>query len=119
MLRYYRPAWPRLALGVVAGAGATCAGTALTAASAWLICRAWQQPPVLALLVAVVGVRAFGLSRPVLRYVERLLTHDAALRVLAELRTGVFARLLPLAPAHLAATRRGEVLRQFTHDVDD
>ena len=59
-------------------------GVALTATAGWLIVQASTHPPVLTLLVAVVGVRAFGLARPVLRYVERLRSHDAALRLLAD-----------------------------------
>ncbi len=69
-------------------------------------------------MVAVVAVRAFGLGRPVFRYVERLSSHDAALRGLAQLRAEVFARLVPLAPAGLGSHRRGDLLRRFTADVD-
>ena len=56
-------------------------GVALTATSAWLISAAALQPPVLTLMVAIVAVRAFGLGKGVLRYAERLVSHDAALRV--------------------------------------
>ncbi|ONH33283.1 thiol reductant ABC exporter subunit CydD [Protofrankia sp. BMG5.30] len=108
----------RFALGILAGAAALGCGIGLTAASAWLIVRASQQPPVLTLMVAIVAVRAFGLGRPVFRYVERLVTHDAALRGLARLRAEVFARLVPLAPAALGTHRRGDLLRRFTADVD-
>ena len=57
---------------------------ALTATSAWLISAAALQPPVLTLMVAIVAVRAFGLAKGVFRYAERLASHDAALRVLAD-----------------------------------
>ncbi|WP_250286772.1 thiol reductant ABC exporter subunit CydC, partial [Frankia sp. CiP1_Cm_nod2] len=108
----------RFALGILAGAVSLGCGVGLTAASAWLIVRASQRPPVLTLMVAIVAVRAFGLGRPVFRYVERLVTHDAALRGLARLRAEVFARLVPLAPAALGTHRRGDLLRRFTADVD-
>ena len=53
----------------------------------------------LTLLAAITAVRAFGISRGVFRYLERLAAHDAAFRVLGELRGTVYARLATLAPA--------------------
>ena len=113
-----RPAAGRLALAVVAGSAALLASIGLTATAAWLIARASQQPPVLSLTVAVVAVRFFGVSRPVLRYVERLIAHDAAFRVLSDLRATVYERLVPLAPTRLGARRRGELLAGVVSDVD-
>lgn len=89
----------RLGLAVLAGAGALSCGIALMATSAWLISRASQHPPVLYLMVAIVSVRAFGMGRGVLRYAERLVSHDAALRLLARTRVRVFERLADLTPA--------------------
>ena len=102
---------------MLAGAGALIASVGLVAAAAWLIARASQQPPVLTLSVAVVAVRFFGVTRPVLRYLERLVSHDAALRQLSDLRVTVYRRLVPLAPARLGA-RRGELLSTVVSDVD-
>ena len=65
------------------GALASASGVALTATAGWLIVQASTQPAVLTLLVAIVAVRTFGLARPVLRYAERLRSHDVALRLLA------------------------------------
>jgi len=89
---------PGLAAGV---ASAVCA-VALLATSAWLITRAAEQPPILYLSMAVVGVRAFALGRSAFRYLDRLTSHDAAFRQLSLLRVGVFSRIVPLAPAGLA-----------------
>ncbi len=112
----------RSARGLVAPAlmsgAAGLSGLALTATSIWLICRAAQHPNVQALALAVVGVRTFALSRALLRYGERLCGHDAALRLLADLRARVFAALEPLAPAGLRELRRGDLLRRFVVDVD-
>ena len=118
LLPLLRPVRTRLLLGALAGAGALGCGVGLMATSAWLISRAAQHPPVMYLMVAVVAVRAFGLFRGVLRYAERLISHDAALRALADLRATVVERLEPLAPAGLAAFRRGDLLGRFTADVD-
>lgn len=101
----------------IIGAAASASGVALTATSGWLIVQASTRPAVLTLLVAIVGVRAFGLARPVLRYVERLRAHDAALLLLARRRVEVYDALVPLVPARLGR-RRGDVLSAVVDDVD-
>ena len=100
------------------GAAAVGAAIGLLVTSAWLISRAAQHPPVEALAVAVVAVRFFGLSRGLLRYCERLVGHDAALRALADLRMRVFQRLERLAPAGLPAFHSGDLLARLVGDVD-
>ncbi len=72
----------------------------------------------LTLLAAVTAVRAFGIARGVLRYAERLTAHDAAFRVLGELRGTAYARLARLAPAGLAELRSGDLLTRLVGDVD-
>lgn len=74
------------AAAVVLGLLATGMGLALTAVSAWLIVRASEQPAIMYLLVAIVGVRFFGIGRAVARYAERLVTHRAAFRAVDDLR---------------------------------
>ncbi len=71
-------------------------------------------------MVAIVGVRAFGLARPVLRYAERLLSHERPCGLLAERRAAVYAALVPLVPARLGAPgrRRGDLLTSLVDDVD-
>jgi ATP-binding cassette subfamily C protein CydC len=113
-----RPAAGGLLLAVLAGVGAAGASVGLMATAAWLISRAALHPPVLHLMVAIVAVRAFGIGRGVLRYVERLVGHDAALRVLAELRVRLFTRLEQLAPAGLVAFRRADLVQRLVGDVD-
>jgi thiol reductant ABC exporter CydC subunit len=118
VLRFGRPAAPRLLLAILAGAGAAACSIGLAATSAWLIARAAEQPPMVALLLAITGVRAFGIGRGVLRYGERLAAHDAAFRVLGELRAVAYARLARLAPAGLAELRSGDLLARLVGDVD-
>ena len=107
--------WPAIASGFASEASAV----ALLAVSAWLIVRASEQPPVLYLTAAVVGVRFFAIARACFRYLERLTGHDAALRQLATTRTDLLRRLVPLAPDGLTRTRRGSVLSSLVDDVDD
>jgi ATP-binding cassette subfamily C protein CydC len=119
VLRLAQPRSRQSLPGLLAGVASTASAVALLACSAWLITRAAEMPPIMFLGMAVVGVRAFALSRSALRYLERLLSHDAAFRQLGALRLGIFSRLLPLAPAGLAATRRGDLLSRLVRDVDD
>lgn len=111
------PARRGLLAGTLLGAVASASGVALTATAGWLIVQASYQPGVLTLLVAIVGVRAFGLARPVLRYAERLRSHDVALRLLAERRVEVYDTLVPLTPGRLGR-RRGDLLASVVDDVD-
>ncbi|MFF0963940.1 thiol reductant ABC exporter subunit CydD [Streptomyces sp. NPDC003703] len=108
----------RLALAMLLGSLALGSAVGLMATSGWLISRASQHPPVLYLMVAVTATRAFGIGRAVFRYAERLVSHDAVLRMLAETRVAVYRRLERLAPAGLRRTRRGDLLSRLVADVD-
>ncbi|MEU1849261.1 thiol reductant ABC exporter subunit CydD [Streptomyces sp. NPDC019990] len=108
----------RLGLGLLLGSLALGSAVGLMATSGWLISRASQQPPVLYLMMAVTATRAFGIGRAVFRYAERLVSHDAVLRMLADTRVAVFRRLERLAPAGLSRARRGDLLSRLVADVD-
>jgi ATP-binding cassette subfamily C protein CydCD len=108
----------RLALALLLGSLALASAVGLMATSGWLISRASQHPPVLYLMVAVTATRAFGIGRAVFRYAERLVSHDAVLRMLAETRVAVYRRLERLAPAGLRRLRRGDLLTRLVADVD-
>jgi thiol reductant ABC exporter CydC subunit len=113
----------RLGLAIVLGFGAVVASGGLLATSGYLISRAAQRPPVLALSVAIVCVRAFAISRALLRYSERLASHDAALRLLGRVRANFYRRLAPLVPGDLGdrsgiGQRGGDLLSRFVGDVD-
>ena len=108
----------RLALAALLATCALASAIGLLVVSAWLISRASQQPPILHLQVAIVAVRAFGLSRGLFRYAERLVGHDAAFRSLTNIRVGVYGRLERLSPAGLGEYRRGDLLARLVGDVD-
>ena len=109
----------RTVLAGLLGGAATASGIALTATSGWLVVRASEQPVILTLLTAIVAVRAFGIARPFFRYLERLVSHDAALDDLAERRTAVYAALVPLTPARLGRRSRSRVLTGVVDDLTD
>ncbi len=113
-----RPPAARLTLAAALGAGALAASLALIATSAWLVSRAAEHPSESVLALAIAGVQFFGLSRAFLRYGERLVGHDAALRALAALRVRVYRRLEALAPSGLPRFGRGDLLARVVDDVD-
>jgi ATP-binding cassette, subfamily C, bacterial CydC len=108
----------RATLAALLGSLAVAFGIALMATAGYLISRAAERPPILSLTVAIVAVRFFGLARPLARYLDRLASHDVALRSLGRIRVGVYRRLEPLAPAELEGYRRGELLTRMVGDVD-
>ena len=109
----------RAGLALLVGLGTAATGIGVLATSAYLLSQAALRPPVLSLMVAIVGVRAFALGRVCFRYLERLVTHDVALRLLVRLRSWFVARLEPLAPGGLDAFRSGELLQRLAGDVDE
>lgn len=108
----------RVALAVLLGAVAVACGVGLMTAAGYLISRAAERPPILSLTVTIVVVRFFGLARPLARYLERLSSHDVALRSLASIRSRFYERIEPLAPAGLEGYRRGDLLNRMVADVD-
>lgn len=105
----------RLCSSVVLATFASIASIALMGVSAWLLSRAAEHPPVLYLSVATVGVRFFGISRGVFRYVERLVGHDLALRMQTALRLETYRNL---AKTTLLGSRHGDLLSRIVADVE-
>ncbi|KUP97180.1 thiol reductant ABC exporter subunit CydC [Thermobifida cellulosilytica] len=116
MVALARPRGVRFALGVLLGALATAAGVGLLSVSAWLLATAATHPPITALGVAVVATRAFGVTRGVARYLERLVTHDAAFRTLADVRVRVYQRLARSEPVR--RFRSGDLVSRLVNDTD-
>ncbi len=83
-----------------------------------MISRSAQRPQESAVAIAIVGVQFFALARGLCRYAERLVGHDAAFRVLSDLRVTVYRRLERLAPLGLPAFRSGDLLARLVHDID-
>lgn len=122
MIRLIEFAFPKsrkfaasLFVAVVQGLSAV----ALLATSAWLISRAAQQPPIMYLSIAIVGVRTFALARASLRYAERWLSHDAVLRDSGEKRTAVFQKLIDFVPAGLGKQSIADLSSRTVADVDE
>jgi ATP-binding cassette subfamily C protein CydCD len=93
MLAILRPSGWRFVLAVFLGVLAALFAVSLTATSGWLIVRASQQPSLMYLMVAIVGVRFFGVGRATLRYAERLVTHDGIFAAVTSLRVRIWKSL--------------------------
>ena len=113
------PKTQSLALGLLIATLQGLSGVALLASSAWLISRASQQPNVVYISVAVVGVRAFAVGRSAFRYAERISLHDSAFRMLTDLRPRLFAKWIELAPAGVTSLDRGQAIQRMVADVDE
>ena len=70
------------------------------------------------IFLPAVGVRFFATVRILARYLERVVTHDATLRFIGQVRAWSFERLAPQAPAVLARQRSGDMLFRFVSDTD-
>ncbi|HEY3425550.1 MAG TPA: thiol reductant ABC exporter subunit CydC [Negativicutes bacterium] len=90
----------------------------LMATSALLISGAALHPSVSELAVAIVGVRFFGLSRALFRYLERYLSHDATFQLLSAIRVWFYTALEPLAPGELQKFRSGDLFSALSNDVE-
>lgn len=105
----------RLMAAVVLGAAASGCGVALLGVAGWLLSRAAEEPPVLHLMVAIVAVRTFGLGKGLLRYLERLVGHDLALRRQADLRLEAWQALIR---STWVGRRSGDLLSRVVNDVE-
>lgn len=118
VIRRAVPTGKQAGLGLTLGVFADLCVVGLLGLSMWLIVKSGEQPPILHLTFAIVGVRAFAIGRAAFRYAERLASHDAALSQLAVLRSETFEALIPRVPGAIESRRRGDVLTAFVDDVD-
>jgi ATP-binding cassette, subfamily C, bacterial CydC len=119
MRELLRPRLPRLLLAAVLGVLSLGSALTLAGVSAWLITRAWQMPPVLDLTVAVVAVRALGISRGVLGYCQRLASHDTALRSATDTRERLYRRLADGSAEAAMRLHSGELVARIGDSVDE
>jgi ATP-binding cassette subfamily C protein CydCD len=116
--RLLAPVAAKFAAAGAVGTLAALFAVALAGLSGWLIIRASEQPPILYLLTAIVGVRFFGIGRAALRYAERLLLHDAVFAALTRLRGRLWESLSRRALSLRRLLQGGNVLGTVVDDVD-
>jgi ATP-binding cassette subfamily C protein CydCD len=118
LLSFLNGSWHWVALSILFSTFTIGSSVALIGTSAWLISTAALHPSVADLGVSVVGVRFFGLSRGLFRYLERLVSHNVTFRLLARLRVWFYEKLEPLAPARLMDYKSGDLLARIIGDVE-
>lgn len=109
---------PRLVLAILTGSAALGSAVGLAAVAAWMIARAAGMPSPADLALAAVVVRFFGIGRGLFRYLERLISHDVALRGVVALRARVFERLAAARADRVLGLKRGDTLARVGADVD-
>ncbi|MDG0809659.1 thiol reductant ABC exporter subunit CydC [Cohnella rhizosphaerae] len=119
LLGFLRPYKGRLALAALLGFATVAANVGLMGTSGYLIAKAALRPEtVLLLFVPIVGVRFFGISRGVLRYLERLASHDLTFRILQRIRVWLYERLERGGVTLLERRSGGDVLGVMMSDVE-
>jgi ABC-type transport system involved in cytochrome bd biosynthesis fused ATPase/permease subunit len=118
LLKFVLPFWRWVLAAVALGALTVGAGIGLLATSAYLISSAALHPSIAELQVAIVGVRFFGISRGVFRYLERLTSHSTTFRLLGRVRVWFYRAVEPLAPARLIGQRTGDLLSRAIADIE-
>ena len=108
----------RLALAGLLGLAAAAATIGLLAGSGYVVGRAALRPGLSALVGILAAVEVLAFLRGPLRYAERLVGHDAALRALTRWRVWLYDCLSPRVPAALAGWRSGDLLSRAIDDVD-
>lgn len=126
LLRQIRPLVGWMGLAILLGILTIGSGLGLMTLSAYLISKAALHPAFVTLAVAIIGVRVFGVIRGILRYLERIVSHETTFRLLTQLRVWFYQALEPLVPARLLACARvgsmdytsGDLLSRLVADID-
>lgn len=118
LLSFLKPFFKEVSLSVLIGVATIAAGVGMLGTSAFLISSAALHPSIADLQVAIVGVRFFGISRGVFRYLERLVSHSVNLRVLTRLRVWFYEGAEKVAPAGLQSERGGDLLNRIMADLE-
>ncbi len=119
LLAFLAPFWWWVGLSIVLGCVMVASNITLLSMAAYLIAAAALEPLLITLTLPMYIVRFMSVSRSCSRYAERLVSHDVTFRLLAQLRSNVYAHLEPLLPARLLTYRSGDVLARLVSDIDE
>ncbi|PID57669.1 MAG: thiol reductant ABC exporter subunit CydC [Ignavibacteriae bacterium] len=87
--------------------------------SAYIIAKAALHPSIFELQVAIVGVRFFGISRGVFRYLERVISHNITFHLLEKFRIWFFKLLAPLYPSKFKNLRSSDILNKSIAQIEN
>ncbi len=108
----------RTLLAIAAAAATFASAIGLVTTGGWLISEAALRPPLLTLEVAIVSVRAFGISRGAFRWLERVVSHDSALHATVERRTQLWMALAKAGPRGAWGLRTGDAITRVMQDAE-
>jgi len=118
LLNFIKPYWRETLLSILLSVATMAANIGMLGTSAYLIATAALQPSIAVLQVAIVGVRFFGISRGVFRYLERLVSHSVNFRVLGEIRGWFYRAVEPLVPGAVEDLKSGDLLSRSIKDIE-
>lgn len=105
-------------LSIVMGVFTILANIGLLSTSAILLSRAALRPDVLDLMVLIVIVRFFGISRGVFRYAERIFSHNTTLKMLSGIRSWFYKSFNENYTENTIKFKTGDIYSKIVNDVD-
>lgn len=108
-------------LGLLLALAGLVANLALLTLSGWFISAmavAGASASSINYFTPAAVIRGLAMLRTASRYGERVLTHEASLRVVAHLRVWLFRRLEPLTEVQLQAWHKGDLAQHLQQDLD-
>jgi ATP-binding cassette, subfamily C, bacterial CydC len=118
LLTYLKVHKAKTALAILLATGTILAGIGLMTSSGYLISRAAERPMLVDLFMVTAAVRFFGISRAVIRYFERVVSHDLTFRILLQIRTTFYNKLNSFSQKWMMAKRPGELLTAMISDIE-
>src|ERR1700730_7609084 len=119
LLAFLSPLRWRIALAILLCSVMIASSIGLFGMAAYLIAAAALGPLLVLLSIPIYLVQTMGIARAASRYVERLVSHNTTLRLLANLRVWAYRRIEPQAPAHLLVHRSGDMLARLVADIEE
>ncbi len=105
-------------LALLLASGTILAGIGLMSTSGYLISRAAQRPMIVDLFMVTAGVRFFGISRAVIRYFERVVSHDLTFKILHSMRVDLYRKFDSFSQKWLMGRRSGDLLAGIVSDIE-
>lgn len=119
LLSFLAPFRWQVLLAILLGSLMIASSVTLLSMAAYLVAAAALGPLIIMLSLPTYVVRVAGVSRAVARYAERMVAHNTTFRLLARLRSWLYSRLEPLAPACLLDYRSGDILTRLIGDIEE
>jgi ATP-binding cassette, subfamily C, bacterial CydC len=118
LIGYIAPHKRQFAMALLIACGTILAGIGLMTTSGYLISRAAQRPLIVDLFMVTAGVRFFGVSRAVIRYFERIVSHDLTFKILHSMRNHLYRKFDSFSQRWLMGNRPGDLLSGIVTDIE-